>query len=134
MIVITMLGVIVLAHDKSALASNPTEFVLGVSKERMSVGEQVLVTINGRHLNKLYGFEIKLDYDANKLKFEGITSTLTGFKVEPKVTDNQIIYAFTKTGDDQGISGDHELGSFRFISTLEGVAKVRLVEISLMNQ
>ncbi len=113
-------------------------FNLSVSKHVSINGNQVVVTVTGSDLTDVYGFEINLKYDNNKLLYKKSASLLQGFSVPISPEDGLVVFAHTKVGKVDGLSGKAELAAITFEvignntlkSTVE-LTRVKLVKSDL---
>jgi len=97
-----------------AMAAEPS-FSLAVSPEKASEGKQVSVKVTGSNLTEVYGYELKLSFDEQQLRYVKAISTLGGFSVQPKDTaEGKLIFAHTKIGNAPGVSGEAELVTITF--------------------
>ncbi|WNR45957.1 S-layer homology domain-containing protein [Paenibacillus roseipurpureus] len=86
--------------------------------DRQEVSPSSTFTITGSApVSDLYGFEVKLTYDRSKLEFVNAVSKVSGgagFAVGPILKDNEIVYAYTKTGNQAGNNGTLALFNMTF--------------------
>jgi hypothetical protein len=75
---------------------------------------QVVVSMTGKNVVDLYGYEARFTFDSHHLELVETTSTLGGFSISPKINSNEIVIAHTKTGNVLGKSGDFVIGTLTF--------------------
>ncbi|MBB3108640.1 hypothetical protein FHS18_000668 [Paenibacillus phyllosphaerae] len=118
----------------TAMAAEPT-FTLSVSPETSSEGQQVNVKVIGSDLADVYGYELKLTFDAQQLSYVKTVSALSGFSVPPKdTTGGKLVFAHTKIGNTAGVNGTVELATITFtaLSKVAGEALVTLDNVRLV--
>ncbi|MGO4348940.1 S-layer homology domain-containing protein [Paenibacillus sp. MCAF9] len=109
-------------------------FSLSVSTHASIKGNQVVVTVTGSDLTDVYGFEINLKYDKNKLLYKKSASLLQGFSVPIAPEAGLVVFAHTKVGKVDGLSGKVELAAITFEVIGNNTAKttVELTRVKLV--
>jgi hypothetical protein len=109
-------------------------FSLSVSNQASMTGNEVVVTVTGSDLTDVYGFEINLKYDKNKLLYKKSASLLQGFSVPIAPEDGLVVFAHTKVGKVVGLSGKVELAAITFeaIGNNKEKSKVELTRVKLV--
>ncbi|RXZ84318.1 hypothetical protein EBB07_02600 [Paenibacillaceae bacterium] len=126
-----MLGLALLPHFASA--ADNASFAMIISNDQSEIGQTVRVTVKGEHLDDVFGYEIRLAYDATKLRFKSSSALWEGFSVPAIVKDGEITFAHTKVGKKQGVSGSADLAVFSFESIAEGKAAFKLTQVKIVD-
>jgi hypothetical protein len=110
-------------------------FELGVSANMVRSGEMVTFTVKGASLTDVYGAEIGLVYDTEKLQYTGYSNSLgdEAFVLEPKVSNDNIRLVLTLIGQRPGLSGDRNLLTLSFKALGTGSASVSLDSLTVLN-
>ncbi|CAM4513978.1 hypothetical protein FHS16_006029 [Paenibacillus endophyticus] len=108
-------------------------FLLSSSIGNAKVGDEVVVTVEGHSAKNVFGYELRLSYDPNVLKFRQASTTWEGFTVPSIVENGKIIFAHTKVGNAMGESGDVHFASLRFEAISEGDATIQLTRVKLVD-
>ncbi|WP_419872805.1 S-layer homology domain-containing protein [Candidatus Pristimantibacillus sp. PTI5] len=113
-------------------ASSP---MLSITTDQIeaAIGQKVRVTVRGENLKDLYGYEIQLQYDSQKLKFKNASSYWTGFQVPVQEKNGLLIAAHTKIGNSLGEGGSQPLMTFTFEAIVRGEAKISLTMAKLVD-
>jgi len=111
-----------------AFAKN-VSFSLSVDKNQPKVGQQVVVTVTAEELNDMYGYEINLTFETNRLRYVKAASSLAGFPVDLKPVDGNIVFAHTKVGNAASSNGKADLASITF-EAIAGDSKPALVTLT----
>ncbi|MBP1996300.1 S-layer homology domain-containing protein [Paenibacillus eucommiae] len=119
MIVLLCLPKLFLATVNAEKAPN---FLLAVNK---SAEGEVTLTMSGKDILDLYGYEARFSFDPDKLELLKVDSNLDGFSVSPIIQKNEIIVAHTKIGNVSGDSGDMTIGTLTFRLKKHGEATVK---------
>lgn len=114
-------------------AGIPT-FNINLNASEVTVGDNIIVTIQGNNVTDLYGYEAVLSYDANRLEFDENDNTKSygpfeGFKIV-KDTGNQVTFGYSKTGNKAGENGSLAIATLIFKAKQSGQAKVTLTQIT----
>ncbi|WP_127579697.1 S-layer homology domain-containing protein [Paenibacillus koleovorans] len=117
----------------AALAEEKPTFVLQQIDEPTGTTGEVRLSVSGQHLTDLYAYELHLAYDPLRLKLKRAETDIPGFTVLPKEQENRITFAHTKVGGVPGENGDLTLGELTFETIGDGVAKVSLLDVQLVN-
>jgi len=113
-------------------ANQPNLFLLPEQRET-EIGQDVRFTVVGEGLEDLYGYEIRLAYDSERLRFKEAIPAWNGFQVPPIVKDGTITVAHTKVGRVGGENGDTEIVTLVFEVIGAGEAQIRLENAKLVN-
>jgi len=113
-------------------------FSLSIDKGQPKVGQQVVVTVTAEELNDMYGYEINLTFETNRLRYVKAASSLAGFPVDLKPVDGKIVFAHTKVGNAVSSNGKADLATITFEAiagdvkpTVVTLTKVKLVKRDL---
>jgi len=128
-----LIAAILAAPPSTVLAEEETSFTVDAVTSRVKVGDEVTVTVNARDMNDVYGYELRLLYDPDVLRFLGASSSWEGFTVPPIIEDKAIVLAHTKIGKVGGESGSGELATLRFEAVAYGETSVRLARVKLVD-
>lgn len=123
--------VLLLAMAMPSFAFAAESPVFTLTQEKSDNDIEIVVTAD--KLTDMYAFEIKLSFDAKKLRLKSASSSITGYSISPIVEGGQIVFASTKIGKKQGDSGKSKLSSFLFESLGKGEAEVKLTDVKLVN-
>ena len=74
LLLFTMMPIIANAEE------NPS-FLLSSSISNAKIGDEVVVTVEGHSVKNVFGYELRLSYDPNVLKFRQASTTWEGFTV-----------------------------------------------------
>lgn len=113
-------------------ATNPA-FSLVASSDNIKIGQEILLTVKGDQLKDVYGYEIRVTYDMEKLKFKNATTPWKGFSVPAILKQNEITFAHSKIGNVSGESGTIELATLSFESIAEGEAMIELTRVKIVD-
>ena len=116
-----------------AFAQDNPHFTMSSSTNLANVGDEVMITVEGHHLNDAYGYELRLSYDPSLMKFHQATTNWAGFTVPPIVENGRVIFAHTIVGNNKGENGQVRLASLRFEVIGEGDAAVELTRVKLVD-
>jgi N-acetylmuramoyl-L-alanine amidase len=117
-----------------AEADTTPAFSLRTSESSVGIGHEVHVVVVGENLLDLYGFEINLNYDTNRLHFKNATSNIPGLSVPAQVKGSQIRFGHTKVGaTTPGDNGTIEMAELTFESIAEGKGSVAINQVKLVN-
>lgn len=114
-----------------AMAAESASYSLSVTSSQTKdtqVGSQVRVVVKGTHVTDLYGYEIRLSYDTEHLRFIKGTSPMNGFSVPAIVKEGLVVLPIPKLENYRGFR-DVELASFTFENLSEGQAEVKLIQV-----
>lgn len=126
--------VMLFTTSSMALAAGGEKFTFTAGTTSPEVGQQVTFTLQGEQLTDVYGYELRVTYDKDKLEFVSATSSVKGWSVDPVLDGSQITFAHTKVGSTTtGDNGTVELAKLSFKVIQEGDAKVELTHIKLVN-
>lgn len=92
-------------------AETAPSFLLDTHK---SADGKITLTMSGKNIVDLYGYEARLSFDPERLELVSAESKLDGFSVSPIIKNNEIIIAHTKIGNVSGDNGDMTIGSLTF--------------------
>ncbi|MFC5529678.1 S-layer homology domain-containing protein [Cohnella yongneupensis] len=120
-----------------AFAVADASYDLSIDKTTVYVNETFNVTVRGRNMHDVYGYEVVVSYDSSKLSFESANNALPkskvteqdGFSISPLHSGNKITFAFTKIGTVPGVSGAEPVSVFTFKSIGKGDASIKIESI-----
>lgn len=98
----------------------------------VSVGDEILLYIEGSGLKNLYAYELKLEYAADRVRIESAASGVGG-RGYPVLRERRqgelgmLTFAYTRLGSDAGIDGTATLLALKLSMLSPGQAEVRLV-------
>ncbi|MFC5449968.1 S-layer homology domain-containing protein [Paenibacillus aestuarii] len=121
-----------------SFAEDAAQFELSVSSTE-SVNGEFIVTLKGQQIQDLYGFEVKLGFDANNVEVTKADTVIEGFSVSPIVKNNEVTFAHTKIGQVDGEKGNVDIGTVTFKAKKAGTTNiswnsVKLVDHNLKSQ
>ncbi|QNK58953.1 S-layer homology domain-containing protein [Paenibacillus sp. PAMC21692] len=123
---IVCLAIILLCMPKmfpaAANAKAAPEYLLDANKP---VNGQVTLTLSGKSLANLYGYEASFSFEPDKLELVEAKSNLEGFSITPIIKNNEIIIAHTKIGNVPGENGDLVINTLKFKLKKHGDAMVK---------
>jgi hypothetical protein len=114
-------------------AEEETGFGLSQSKDTVSPGEELVITLNGQNLKDLYAYEAVLSYDPDIVELIKAESKLDGFFITPKNENGELTIAFTKIGKTAGEKGNVALCTVAFKGKAQGNANVKLVSVKALD-
>ncbi len=120
-----------IAQPLAQAAESHPQFIVKASKEQgIETGTELTITVRGEALQDMFGYELVMEYDRERLVFLRAASLQTpGYRVTPQEKNGEIVFAFTKIGaSTAAISGAADLASFTFRASSEGEAYVSLVK------
>lgn len=117
----------------AAFAAETPSFALIVADQELKVGQDTRITVEGQQLKDVYGYEIRVVYDTQKLRFKNASALWKGFSVPAIVKDGEIIFAHTKVGNVSGESGKVNMATLSFESIAEGETSVQLSYVKLVD-
>lgn len=112
-----------------ARAAEPATFTLEANS---GPGNKVTVSVAGSNLRDLYAYELALNYDSLRLQWTGTSSSVEGYSVVPPSDKGRIVFAQTRLGKAEGVSGDKVLAEIHFERIRGGRAAVKLEQVKLM--
>lgn len=124
---------IVTLFPSLALAEEKPTFSISSSGTDVEVGSLIEVSIEGLNLKDVYGFELRLDYDSNKLVIQNSATSSEGFSIPLIVQDEQIIFAHTKVGNVEGENGSLEMATMQFQTIEKGETSIQLMQVKLVD-
>jgi len=107
---------------KPAYAETTPSFQLTADQP---VDGKVTITMSGKDIKDLYGYEAKITFHPDELELVEAKSNLDGFSVSPVITNNEILIAHTKIGKKPGESGDVKIGTLSFKIKRDGNFNVK---------
>ncbi|WP_245946715.1 S-layer homology domain-containing protein [Paenibacillus cellulosilyticus] len=132
--IVLLLLLTITMNPLTAMAAQPS-FSLKVSSQTSPEGQQVSVTVIGTNLTDVYGYELQLTFDNKLLSYVKTVSAISGFSIPPKdTTGGKLLFAHTKIGDTDGLSGTVELATITFIASSDssGNANITLNNVKLV--
>ncbi|GLX66145.1 S-layer homology domain-containing protein [Paenibacillus glycanilyticus] len=136
-----MVFTILLAGLPAGLVSAAAaSFEISAGQTSVNVNKAYTVTVKGKELSDVYGYEIVLSYDAGKLSFQSAANLLpkgnsteqNGFAISPIKSGNKVTFAYTKVGSAKGSGGAASLASFTFSGLAAGKASVTIESVKLV--
>lgn len=128
-----MMGILLMIPRVAFASENPT-FVIHSNSNQAAVGSKVQVSVTGKNLKDLVGFEMNIDYDNALLQVEGIQSGMTGYSATiPQSDGHHLQFVFSKVGDVPSDSGTINLATATFKTLATGTALIKLKEIILVD-
>ncbi|OCT14755.1 hypothetical protein A8709_11300 [Paenibacillus pectinilyticus] len=117
-----------------ALGAGTPSFTAESNVSRVTVGGDVKITIKGQNITDLYGYEVVLTYDAERLEFnkEQSNGSFEGYKVVQNA-GNQVTFALTKMGNLAGESGNLSICTLAFKAKQSGSANVSLQQVTTVS-
>jgi hypothetical protein len=107
---------------------------LSLKGEQPSVDGEWKVTVRGEQLEDLFGYEIRLKYDASKIKFSKATALWAGMSVPARDQDGSVMFAHTKLGSTaKGENGASDLAEFTFTGLAQGETAIEVERVKLVN-
>ncbi|PNT92369.1 S-layer homology domain-containing protein [Clostridium thermosuccinogenes] len=114
-------------------AQDEPSFAFDKNTIKVNRGEEFTLIIKAKSLKNMYGFEVALTYDKDKLELINAASDLRGYSF-CKESDNKLYYAFTKTGEDAKTeSGDMNICKLTFGDIKED-AGITLEEVTVVEK
>ncbi|MBP1990823.1 S-layer homology domain-containing protein [Paenibacillus eucommiae] len=114
----------------TAYAETASSFLLTANKP---VGGKIIVTMSGKNIKDLYGYEVRFTFDPDQLELVEAKSSLDGFSVSPIIKKNEIIIAHTKIGNVTGESGDIIIGTLTFKTKKSGTSSLKWESIKAVD-
>ncbi|WP_241674922.1 S-layer homology domain-containing protein [Paenibacillus luteus] len=130
MLMFTLIPSMAFAAEKPVFSINGS---VKDTKVKFKVGSIVEIRVGGEDLKDMYGFELRLSYDANKLQFQKTTTTLGGFSIPSIARDGELTFANTKIGNVKGENGALQLATLQFKATAKGEAAIQLTRVKLVD-
>ncbi|OMF38386.1 hypothetical protein BK133_02365 [Paenibacillus sp. FSL H8-0548] len=107
---------------------------LQVDSQGTKVGQTIAVSVFGKELEDVYGYELNLQFDPKRFNVKSVASPITGFSVPPIVTNGLLTFAHTKVGrNTTGDNGTVKLAVITFESRMEGESRLELKDAKLIN-
>lgn len=107
-----------------------------VNKVKVAPGEEFIITLAGKNITDLYGFEVALLFDETKLDIVGKPSIKQqgGFLVGPKkASDGKTYFGHTKIGEQLGLSGDLVFCDIKFKAKATGTHTIEIDSVQLID-
>ncbi|MCR8632752.1 S-layer homology domain-containing protein [Paenibacillus radicis (ex Xue et al. 2023)] len=108
-------------------------FKINLNASQVTIGDNVVVAIQGNNVTDLYGYEAVLTYNADLLEFNSTQSngSFEGYKIAQD-SGNQVTFACTKMGNKSGENGDLAIGTLTFKAKKNGQANITLKQMTTM--
>lgn len=129
----TLLLIAMLPPLTYADTEDKTAYSLSSSINHSKVGDEVVVAIEGHGAKDVYGYEVRLSYDPQVLRFRQASTAWEGFTVPPIVENGIITFAHTKVGNSKGESGDVRFASLQFEAIRQSDAAIGLTRVKLVD-
>ncbi|GFZ79025.1 hypothetical protein GCM10008018_25740 [Paenibacillus marchantiophytorum] len=125
-----MMLLIAVLPTSIALGAGVPTFTAKLSASQVNVDGNVVVTIYGKNVTDLYGYEAVLTYDVDRLEFNETKSkgSFEGYKILQD-SGNQVTFAYTKMGNTTGENGDLAICTLIFKAKQSGQANVTLKQM-----
>ncbi|OMF26538.1 hypothetical protein BK133_20500 [Paenibacillus sp. FSL H8-0548] len=118
----------------NAYADGGPSFALTSTKNEVTLGSEIQITVAGNNLTDVYGYEISLDFDQAMLEYKGVKGGLSdGFSITPLIEGNHLRFASTKLHKVAGESGALNLATITFKAIKTGSAALQLNNIQLVD-
>ncbi|MCR8633428.1 S-layer homology domain-containing protein [Paenibacillus radicis (ex Xue et al. 2023)] len=119
-----------------ALAESSPVYSLALDNGQVTVGSEVKVTVTAEHAVNLYGYEVVLEYEPDKLDYVRTVNIMGdgGLSITPILQGNRITFAHTNIGKDSVNSGNFNLSTFTFKSKSSGNSPLILRSVKAVNQ
>ncbi|MBW7458308.1 S-layer homology domain-containing protein [Paenibacillus sepulcri] len=136
LMVVTVIGLSIMLYlVGAAAASAEAVFALDTDAGQVQPNGEFIVTVQAKDVQDVYGYELKLSYDGQKLEFVDVVQYMTdaGYKVPPVQEGNQVTIPFTKLRNVAGESGDVVIAKVKFKAkaNTEGKAAIHLDRVKL---
>ncbi|MBP1992455.1 S-layer homology domain-containing protein [Paenibacillus eucommiae] len=122
LLIVTLSSPVQFFETANAETAQAPMFLLDVSK---AVEGKVTLTMSGKNIVNVYGYEAVFSYDPDKLELLGAKSNMDGFSVSPIIKNNKITIAHTKIGSVAGDSGNMTIGTLTFKLKKHGETTVK---------
>ncbi|MFD0677849.1 MULTISPECIES: S-layer homology domain-containing protein [unclassified Paenibacillus] len=118
------------------LADSAPVYSLALDNGQVTVGNEVKVTVKAEHAVNLYGYEVVLEYEPDKLEYVRTVNIMGdgGLSITPILQGNRITFAHTNIGKDNVNSGNFNLSTFTFFSKSSGNSPIILRSVKAVNQ
>ena len=126
LLLVAMLPPLAFAEEKPA-------FALSASNQPANVGDVLAVTVEGRNIKDVYGYELRLTYDPAVLKLKEAKAAWEGFSVPPIDESGSLTFAHTKIGKTKGESGSLRFATIQFEAIAQKDTEVRLTRVKLVD-
>ncbi|MEG6614274.1 S-layer homology domain-containing protein [Pseudoclostridium thermosuccinogenes] len=114
-------------------AQDEPSFAFDKSTIKVNRGEEFTLIIKAKSLKNMYGFEVALTYDKDKLELINASSDLRGYSFY-KESENKLYYAFTNIGEDEKTeSGDMNICKLTFGDIKEDTG-ITLEEVTVVEK
>ncbi|MFD0676152.1 MULTISPECIES: S-layer homology domain-containing protein [unclassified Paenibacillus] len=110
-------------------ASGGPTYSLTLSTPSVEMNRELTVTVQGQNAVDLYGYEVVLQFDNQKLSYKEASTGTTGFSVKPELSGNSIRLAQSKVGQIAGDNGNVNLASVTFNTVAVGAAEIKLSKV-----
>lgn len=129
----SLASIVSAAETKTNTGPEGPVFRIVAANDQPGLNQSVQISIQGEHLTDLYAYEVHLSYDSKLLKYEKAVSSISGFSVEPIVTEGHLTFAHTKTGAVSGINGKLTLCTLTFTAMGRGNTRIALESVKLVD-
>ncbi|MCR8635711.1 S-layer homology domain-containing protein [Paenibacillus radicis (ex Xue et al. 2023)] len=110
-------------------ASGDPTYSLTLSTPSVEMNRELTVTVQGQNAVDLYGYEVVLQFDNQKLSYKEASTGTSGFSVKPELSGNSIRLAQSKVGQIAGDNGNVNLASVTFNTVAVGAAEIKLSKV-----
>ncbi|WP_139996092.1 S-layer homology domain-containing protein [Paenibacillus paridis] len=132
-LIILAIALVLTTLPATALGANAPSFSLSLTNALPSLNQDVRITINGKQLTDLYGYELQVQYDTTRLRFKSAAAHWTGLTVPASDQNGFITFAHTKLGKSAGENGAASIATLSFEAISAGPAIVKLTRVKLVD-
>jgi len=130
---LSMLLLLVLLPQAALAAADPV-YSLSISNRKPAANDDITVVVQGKHLNDVYGYEVNIVYDPDKLTYRRAKAPSDGYGFTAGETSKgHIRYAYTKIGKVPGDSGNMTLVTLTFTARGAGSAAIEIADVKLVD-
>ncbi|WP_197035391.1 S-layer homology domain-containing protein [Paenibacillus sp. UNC451MF] len=117
-------------------AGTASDFSLEAGSSTSELNGDITLTLKGRSMVDLYGYEAVIEFDESKLQFKEIENTMpgSGFSMGPIIKSSSLTFAYTKVG--KGVGGESgivNLSRITFKAAAPGTASIKLVSVKAVS-
>jgi len=125
-----------IAPVSTGYAAVSSTFNILADASGVKTGKSFSITVSGKDVQNMYACEVRLTFDNSLLKFNGISSSIQGYKFSPTVGENEskILFTVAKSANQLPENGDVTLCTLTFTGKAEGKARVTLNTVKLMDE
>ncbi|SDD50676.1 S-layer homology domain-containing protein [Paenibacillus sp. UNCCL117] len=116
-----------------AAAGQGTAFDIRAGASSVKVGETFVVTIEATGLNQLYAYEVAVELPAGISMVSAADELPDGMSVDYRMKGNTVRFASTKSGNDEGLSGNAVICRLTLKADSVGRHEMKLVSVKTLN-